>query len=179
VKTALPPAPEILPANIISFPGHLCRKAGGGRKLTVRNPQPTQMKTGGIRIWRLSQVSSPSNDSLHGLCAETRDILTRHHGVVAATARPQGACLLPTDSRAMTLYPLSRARGTEQAESSIHRPMKISNTQAQMTELFARKRGEKTPENFLRDFIEEFHRRTAPSAAKARPSGSARKAAHD
>lgn len=115
---------------------------------------------------------------MRGLFAETRDILTRHSGVVAATARPPIDCLLPTDSRATTLGALSRGRRTEQAEISILRPMKVSNTQARMTELFARKREEKAPENFLRDFIEEFHRRIEACAAKARPPGSARKAAH-
>lgn len=183
VKTALSPALEIASSNIIGFPSQLRRKPGGAEKLTARMPQPSKMKSGGIRIWRLSQAASASKGSMCGLLDETREILTKHFGVGDATAQSHIDCLLSSHARGMTLCALPGGRGPEPsvatgAAPSTQRPMKISITQAQMAELFAQKRLEKPPENFLRDFIQEFHRRTEPSAAKSRPSESARKAAH-
>jgi hypothetical protein len=49
--------------------------------------------------------------------------------------------------------------------------MKHIITQSQMEELFAMKRQEKPPENFMRDFIKEFHRRMDADGSKpCRPS---------
>jgi len=43
-------------------------------------------------------------------------------------------------------------------------------TQSQIKELFALKRQERPPENFMRDFIKEFHKRMDTAASRPRRS---------
>lgn len=47
--------------------------------------------------------------------------------------------------------------------------MKSSNLESQLEMLFALKREEKPPVNFIRDFLAEFHRRIQKSNLKLRP----------
>ena len=49
-------------------------------------------------------------------------------------------------------------------------PMKQPITQSQLNELFALKRQERPPENFMTDFIKEFHRRMEATSPKYRRS---------
>lgn len=51
---------------------------------------------------------------------------------------------------------------------SILNPMNHSNARSQINELFAMKRQEKSPENFMKDFIVEFHRRIDLAGPKPR-----------
>jgi hypothetical protein len=179
VKTAITTALETVPSNIIAFPGQFRGKACAAGGSSTRIAPPAGMKSGGIHFRRFSQTPAQAKDSMHGLLAETREVLTRYFGVRAAMSRSFVDCRFPTGSRGLSLFAPPVVRGPDDsfppaAATSIHRTMKISRTQARMNELFALKRHEKPPENFFRDFIQEFHRRIEPSTAKPRQAASRR-----
>ncbi len=60
------------------------------------------------------------------------------------------------------------AEVTVAAKETFRRKTEDPFTQSPMEELFELKRAEKPPENFMRDFLKEFHRRNPSSGPKQR-----------
>lgn len=175
MKTALLPKPETAPSNIIYLTDELFRENRGPRKSIARIQTPTHTLSRGPQLKRQSQ------NSVRSLLAETGDILARHPGVASPMARGNRCHSngLP-DSILFVLPDVLRNEDSPEAgaPASPKRPMKNSNTRARMEELFALKRQELPPENFISDFILEFQRRNYKPAASSRSSASKRNNSH-
>lgn len=187
--TAKPSTSERLntmPCNIIFFPSQLCRKVGVTRKLTARIPQMA-----GLSILRLPQGPAQAPEELRGLFAETREILIRRSGVRAAMAVPcrefSSAPDFPHTHRSEPHCALKPANSFEvvgqtagvAGQPATRNPVSQSIVESQMAALFELKRNERPPENFLSDFIEEFHRRNDAIRPTPRRSASGKKGRQD
>lgn len=90
---------------------------------------------------------------------------------MAAPCREFSATLLSEPSRALQQGDSFAAV----VKSPNRNSMNHSITQSQMTALFALKRSERPPENFMRDFILEFHKRNDATSPKPRRPTPAKK----
>ncbi len=176
MKTALLPNPENAPSNIIYLTRELLQDYGDNKETTARI-QPRSTRSTGLNIRQFLQDPSRSQVDMRGFLTDTSEILARHFGNGPAFGRVN-RCLSGLSETILFVLPdVCSPEGPSEsdASASTHRPMKISKSRARMEELFALKRQELPPENFISEFMLEFQRRNYSSAAPPRPSASKRK----
>ncbi len=177
---------DTVPCNIIFFPGQASRKVGVARKLTARIPQMA-----GLNVLRLPQGPTQGPEEVRSLFEKTREILIRRSGVRAAMSVPcrgfsgaidstrtylsESHCALKPGNSFEVVGQTAEAVG----QPATRNPMSHSTVQAQMAAFFALKRSEGPPENFMSDFILEFHKRNDATRPKPRRSASGKKGRQD
>lgn len=130
-------------------------------------------------------------EEVRGLFEETREILIRRSGARAAISVPCREFSGALDSARTYLSeshcaqkPGSSFEIVGQTAEVVGQPatrnlMSHSTVQAEIAAFFALKRNERPPENFMSDFILEFHKRNDAARPKPRRSASGKKGRQD